>query len=173
MPTQSSDDKTSDTSNTNDVSAIHTENFENENYQSFETGQKVSFSSGLNITIEHQPTETNSKIAKLDEPGFGVKSLFLPADSRLKLSFGEPIKSVSFKVKPVSADEYGTAYVWAYRGGLAILGIPISIDTDEIEFPPTSTFDSLFITGFGGLSSLTAGNLYLDNVTWTTLIGSA
>ncbi|MGF6169927.1 hypothetical protein LOY57_04185 [Pseudomonas moraviensis] len=164
MSTQSSD-----TSNTNDVSAIHTENFENENYQSFETGQKVSFRSGLDITIEHQPTQTNSKIAKLDEPGFGAKSLFLPAGSRLKLSFGESIKSINFKVKPVSENEHGTAYIWACRDGVGMSGTPIFIDSDEYKYSPTSTLDSLFITGFSGLSSLTAGELYLDNVTWTTL----
>lgn len=169
MSTQSSEDKTSDTPNTNDVSAIHTENFENENYQSFETSQKVSFSSGLEITIEHQPTETYSKIAKLDQPGFGVKCLFLPAGSRLKLSFGESVKSVSFNVKPVSSNADGTAYVWAYGGGVGISGDPIFIGTVEYKNSPTRPLDTLFITGFSGLSSLTAGDLYLDNVTWTTL----
>ncbi|KIF62839.1 hypothetical protein NX10_10250 [Pseudomonas fluorescens] len=168
MSTQSSDDKTSDISNTNDVSAIHTENFENENYQTFETGQKVSFSSGLDITIEDQPTETYSKIAKLDEPGFGEKSLFLPAGSRLKLSFGGLINSVSFKVKPMSASEHRTAYVWVYRDGVARRGTPIFIITDEYKSSEL-TADSLFITGFGGLRSVTTGDLYLDNVTWTTL----
>ncbi|QKG68707.1 hypothetical protein HP062_25640 [Pseudomonas sp. B14-6] len=166
MSVKSTGDKFSGASKTGTVSE-NKEDWEREPLQSFLLQLPVQFSNNLIVTVEDQPDDKTSGIVKApDGAGFGDKSLYLPSGSRLKLSFGNYVNSLRFQIKAAGGNESGTAYIIAMKKEEVVYGAPISSEDKAFEIAEIP-FDVLLIAGFSGKLSVTAGNLYLDNLAWS------
>lgn len=169
MPVQSSGDKLPDTSKTGTVTTNNNENFENSDYQTFFKEKAVPFMSKLEVTIEDELVEKKSGIVHTNEPGFGRKCLFLKEGSRLKLSFGELIQSVRIRFKATGGKK--VALVTGIRDEYTLFTFDISSPRTDTKIT-AGDFDHLIISGFSN-DKLTTGDLYLDDIEWSTSSESA
>ena len=166
MSVKSTGDKFSGASETGTASE-NKEDWQREPFQSFLLQLPVRFSNNLIVTVEEQPDDKTSGIVKApDGAGFGDKSLYLPSGSRLKFSFGNYVNSLRFQIKAAGGNERDTAYIIAMKKEEVVYGAPISSEDKAFEIAEIP-FDVLLIAGFSGKLSVTAGNLYLDNLAWS------